>query len=188
MKHGQGVLYLSDGRSVQTEWNRDLPDLEKSTVFTTEKPGTKLRRSRYVGGILLEIFESLLHPDLCYHGQGIFYYEDDSFFMGIWDKGRLQDYQPFIYWSDRTVKYETRITQMSTDGRFAHEFMPSKQTRYHPKNWNGYVEGMFSQEYNCIQNPVYYYDNLGHMICGPANAQYSMNPDGYNVEYGYPRL
>lgn len=188
LKHGQGVLYLSDGRSVQTEWNRDLPDLEKSTVFTTEKPGTKLRRSRYVGGILLEIFESLLHPDLCYHGQGIFYYEDDSFFMGIWDKGRLQDYQPFIYWSDRTVKYETRITQMSTDGRFAHEFMPSKQTRYHPKNWNGYVEGMFSQEYNCIQNPVYYYDNLGHMICGPANAQYSMNPDGYNVEYGYPRL
>ena len=79
LKHGQGVLYLSDGRSVQTELNRDLPDLEKSTVFTTEKPGTKLRRSRYVGGILLEIFESLLPPDLCYHGQGIFYYEDDSF-------------------------------------------------------------------------------------------------------------
>lgn len=188
LRHGQGVFFLPDGRSVQTEWNRDLPDLEKCTVFTTERQGTKLRRSRYTGEILLELFESLLHPLMCYHGKGTFYFEDNSFFLGIWEKGCLQGCQPFIYWNDNTVKYETQIIQVSRDGRFAHEFMPSKQTRYHPKNWNGYIEGIFSQEYNCIQNPIYYYDCSGRLICGPANAQYSMNADGYNVDYGYPRI
>ena len=66
--------------------------------------------------------------------------------------------------------------------RCIHEYLPVGLVRYYPLSQNLIVEGQFDDHYNCINNPITLYRLDGSQIC-QQNADYSMEPDNYNVRY-----
>lgn len=186
LRHGDGIFYLEDGQQISLKWEYDLPITTQCIVRRLKVEGTKWKQSMYKGEIVFDAIRSLLHPEFYLHGNGYFYFQDNSFFVGQWQDGKLVNAQNVIYWSDNTVKYQTKIAQMPATGQYAHEYLPSGPTRFFPKTWRGIVEGTFAADFNCLNNPIILYSLDNKMIAGPHNAQYSMNPDGYNVDYGYP--
>ena len=188
LRHGDGIVYLEDGQQLYLKWDHDIPDTSMCTVRRTKAEGTKWKDSIYKGPVEFDSIMSFLHPEFCLHGNGYFYYQDNSFFVGQWNKGTLVATQNVIYWSDKTVKYQTTIKQFPADGQYPHEFLPSGPTRFFPKTWRGIVEGTFAPTFNCLDSQIKLYSMTNELLVGPMTAQYSMNADGYNVDYGYPRF
>ena len=187
MKSGNGVYYLPDGRVIQAVWENDsIPEGSVVTVFGPNPTNScpKRRQSRFYGNVRFDTSLSFLHPVLSYHGSGRFIYEDESFFEGIWDSGNLVNFQSRIFWPEGVQKYEGSVKQFSLDDpQMIHEYLPTGKVRFFPRNMNVIIEGMFSAEYNCLQSPITIYDKMNHCL-GMRNAQYSMEKDGYNVNYG----
>ena len=187
MKSGNGVYYLPDGRVIQAVWENDsIPEGSVVTVFGPNPTNScpKRRQSRFYGNVRFDTSLSFLHPVLSYHGSGRFIYEDESFFEGIWDSGNLVNFQSRIFWPEGVQKYEGSVRQFSLDDpQMIHEYLPTGKVRFFPRNMNVIIEGVFSAEYNCLQSPITIYDKMNHCL-GMRNAQYSMEKDGYNVNYG----
>ena len=68
------------------------------------------------------------------------------------------------------------------DPNCIHEYLPTGLVLYYPLNQNYVVEGQFDDHYNCINNPITLYTLDGALI-RQQNADYSMEPDNYNVRY-----
>lgn len=184
-KAGNGALYLPDGRILDGQWQSDrIPPETFATVYAPEVPERFPQRKKawYVGNVWLDDSMSVLQPTLYYHGRGRFYFPDKSYFEGQWNRGVLESYS-CIFWENGKVKYQGQIKQYDlNDPSCIHEYLPVGLVRYYPLSQNLIVEGQFDDHYNCINNPITLYRLDGSQIC-QQNADYSMEPDNYNVRY-----
>ena len=185
-RSGNGFLYLPDGRVLSGQWANDqIVQNSWVTVYGPEASNCfpKRKQCRYSGHVWLDESMSLLQPIFQYHGEGIFYFTDNSFFWGQWNAGRLEKYTN-IYWENKKVKYEGQIKSYDLiDPNMIHEYLPTGIVRYHPLNQNVIIEGQFDDNYNCINNPITVFI-LDRQEVFSQNADYSMELDNYNVRYG----
>lgn len=178
--HGGGKWYLMDGRCIEAQWSHGILVPGDSTVYMGTRKGTMLRISRYIGSILLDTSYSFLSPVFGYHGNGMFLYEDNSYFEGRWENNKLVEVKTPILWENGTKKYETTIVPEPLNGKYAHEYMPSGNTTY----WvNGVaIWGTFVPELNRFDGDIYF--NINGEWRGPYPPKYRFMADNYNLEYG----
>ena len=106
----------------------------------------------------------------------------DEYIPAAWNGGVLESYS-CISWENGKVKYRGQIKQYDlNDPNCIHEYLPTGLVLYYPLNQNYIVEGQFDDHYNCINNPITLYTLDGALI-RQQNADYSMEPDNYNVRY-----
>ena len=182
---GRGALYLPDGRILEGQWYGDrIPPESFVTVYAPAVPERFPQRKEawFCGNVWLDDSMSLLQPTLRYHGRGKFFFQDKSYFEGQWNGGLLESYS-CIFWENGKVKYRGQIKQYDlNDPNCIHEYLPTGLVLYYPLNQNYIVEGQFDDHYNCINNPITLYTLDGALI-RQQNADYSMEPDNYNVRY-----
>ena len=188
LRCGRGKAFLPDGRVLESVWQHNTIAPGASVTVDAPAPDAthpKRKPGRYYGEVLFDCGESELIPRFCYHGKGTFVFTDGSCFQGVWEQGKLVQYQP-ICWPNGTVKYNGAIGQFSvSDEKMAHEFLPTGVVQYYPLESPYIIQGVFLPEFNCIGNPIRILGKNGTVLCESTNARYSMCSDNYNVNYGY---